>query len=1014
LYTHGSAVHKKNAEVLLREDLDSYLTKAYPALTDTEKETIIRQFENVSSGDLYAANKKIHQWIAEGFPFKREDPAKKDLFIRLIDTEENDTNIYRIVNQLEITGTVRRIPDIILYINGLPLVIFELKTPVKEYVTLEDAYKQLTIRYRRDISELLKYHALLIISDGVNSKYGTLFTPYEHYYTWRRKNAGEKEAAGGFDTLFTLLEGLLNKNTLKKVITDYIYFPDQSAEQKLICRYPQYLAAEALYQNIRHHLKPEGDGKGGTYFGATGCGKSYTMLFLSRLLMKDPALKSPTILLITDRTDLDDQLSGKFTNAKSYLRDDTVRNITSREKLREELRNRPSGGVFLTTVQKFAESTSLLSERTNIICISDEAHRSQLNLDITVRENEKGELLQTAGFAKLLRDALPNATYVGFTGTPIDETMEVFGDVVDAYTMQQSVEDGITVNIVYEGRAARVLLDSGKIHDIENYYKYCISEGSSEYEVDLSKKATANMEAVLGDPDRLQAVAKDFIHHYEARIKDKATVKGKAMFICASRKIAWDLYRILKEMRPDWTEPKISENPADKEKVPAARLNLVMTRTKDDDAELYALLGDGDFRKTLDTLFKDDDSNFKIAIVVDMWITGFDVPSLDTMYIDKQIQNHTLIQTISRVNRVFEGKENGLVVDYIGIKKKMDAALGHYSDGKYNGFRDTEQFVKIVKDDLEILAGIFHKFNANLYFNGNPVEKIRGLNAAVEFVQGTEEREKQFMGTARHLKRAYTLCAASDSFTTKERELVHFYTGIRGVILKLNKGDVPDITQMNNTVQRMIEEAIISDGVEELFSNSRGGSLKVDIFSEEYLKKISRLRLPNTKIKILEQLLKRLIGEYRKVNKIKAVDFTERMNAIVDRYNDRSEEDLKIQEEVTEKMMKVIQDVINARNHHKELGITFEEEAFYDILKQNTIKYKFAYPEEKLLSLAKKVKELVDDKAKYTDWAVQENIKAELKSDLRILLDENDYPPVPREDVFAEVLEQAENFKRYQ
>lgn len=270
------------------------------------------------------------------------------------------------------------------------------------------------------------------------------------------------------------------------------------------------------------------------------------------------------------------------------------------------------------------------------------------------------------------------------------------------------------------------------------------------------------------------------------------------------------------------------------------------------------------------------------------------------------------------------------------------------------------------------------------------------------------------MGTARHLKRAYTLCAASDSFTTKERELVHFYTGIRGVILKLNKGDAPDITQMNNTVQRMIEEAIISDGVEELFSNSRGGSLKVDIFSEEYLKKISRLRLPNTKIKILEQLLKRLIGEYRKVNKIKAVDFTERMNAIVDRYNDRSEEDLKIQEEVTEKMMKVIQDVINARNHHKELGITFEEEAFYDILKQNTIKYKFAYPEEKLLSLAKKVKELVDDKAKYTDWAVQENIKAELESDLRILLDENDYPPVPREDVFAEVLEQAENFKRYQ
>ena len=1010
-YTHGSKIHKKQIDVIIADDLKAYLLRKYSDITENEIKTIIASLENLSAGDLYTSNKKIITQLSEGFSFKREDHKKKDLFINLIDYDIDDKNIYRLVNQLEILGTQKRIPDVILFINGLPIVVFELKNPAKEIITIEQAYNQLTVRYQRDIPELFKYNALLVISDGVNSKYGSLFTPYEYFYTWRKKSGDSKEVEGGVPALFTLLDGLLDKEVLKNIIRNYIYFPDKSKSSKIICRYPQYFAAEAFHNNIKHRMRPQGNGKGGTYFGATGSGKSYTMLFLSRLLMRDLELKSPTILLITDRTDLDHQLSEIFTNAKKFIGDAAVRNITSRDKLREELQNRPSGGVFLTTVQKFTEDTSILSDRSNIICISDEAHRTQLNLDLNVRTTDKG-VKKSYGFAKLLRDSLPNATYVGFTGTPIDDTMEVFGPIIQAYTMQESVNDGITVNIVYEGRAARVLLENRKLAEIESYYNRCLKSGSNEYEVEHSKKSTANLEAVLGDPKRLDAVAKDFVDHYNLRIEEKSTVLGKAMFVCSSRKIAWELYKRVIALEPEWVVPKPSAG-GSKESIPIPKINLVMTRSKDDEKELYDLLGNDEYREELDRIFKDNKSNFKIAIVVDMWITGFDVPSLDTMYIDKPIQKHTLIQTISRVNRVFEGKDRGLIVDYIGIKRKMDEALCQYTSIQGSTFDDTDKFIVIVRDELQNLNDIFHLFNANLYYHGNSLEQLKALNNAVEYVQSTELKESRFMTCVKRMKRAYNLCSTSDEFSYTQRDQIHFYLAIRGILLKLTNGDAPDIAQMNARVREMIKEAIISDGVEALFNNDTKGTLKIDIFSEEYLKRIENLNLPNTKIKILQQLLTKLIDEYRKVNKIKAVDFTERMKTIVDKYNNRSEEDLAIQNDAADQLIDVIRGVINARKHHVELGITFEEEAFYDILKQGAIKYKFEYLEDKLLTLARKVKILVDDKSKYTDWSVREDIKASLFEDLVILLDNNGYPPVPREEVYYDVIEQAENFKKY-
>ena len=493
----GNTLSRADNEVLIEEDLKNYLLSRYAKeqLTEIETQSIILQLKSLSSSDLYESNKKIMRWLADGFILKREDRQQKDIHIELIDysglppqTQSRDLdsivtknvaepqahygtdcNIYKFVNQLEIIGTEKRIPDGIIYINGLPVVVFEFKSAIREEATIHNAFEQLSIRYKRDIPELFKYNAFCVISDGVNNKAGSFFAPYEFYYAWRRV-AGLAKDVDGIDSLFTLVQGMLNQSRLRDIIQNFIYIPDTSKkDEKIVCRYPQYYAARTLFDNIKKAEKPEGDGKGGTYFGATGSGKSFTMLYLTRLLMKSEYFESPTIVLITDRTDLDDQLSGQFTNAKTFIGDSNVKSVESRSELRTLLQGRKSGGVFLTTIHKFTEDTELLTKRTNVICISDEAHRSQTNLDQKVKVTSKG-VKKTFGFAKYLHDSLPNATFVGFTGTPIDATLDVFGKVVDAYTMTESVRDEITVRIVYEGRAAKVALHNSELEKIEKYY----------------------------------------------------------------------------------------------------------------------------------------------------------------------------------------------------------------------------------------------------------------------------------------------------------------------------------------------------------------------------------------------------------------------------------------------------------------------------------------------------------------------------------------------------------------
>ena len=1044
----GITITRKPEEVLIEEDLQNFLLTQYAGqgITLNEIKSIILQLKSLSSSDLYESNKTFLKMLSDGFILKREDRNQKDIYIQLInyaglnkhrqpkedevisiaaEPEEQyppDNNIYKFVNQLEIVGSEKRIPDGIVYINGLPLVVFEFKSAIREEATIYDAYKQLTVRYRRDIPELFKYNAFCVISDGVNNKAGSFFAPYEFFYAWRRV-AGLAKDVDGIDSMFTLIQGMFHKNRLRDIIRNFIYIPDSSKKnEKIVCRYPQYYAARALYDNIKKAQKPEGNGKGGTYFGATGCGKSFTMLYLTRLLMKSEYFESPTIVLITDRTDLDDQLSGQFTNAKNFIGDNTVVSVESRAHLRELIQGRQSGGVFLTTIHKFTEDTELLTDRTNVICISDEAHRSQVNLDQKVKVTEKG-VTKTYGFAKYLHDSLPNATFVGFTGTPIDATLDVFGKVVDAYTMTESVKDEITVRIVYEGRAAKVLLNNSKLKEIEEYYAKCAEIGSNENQIEQSKKEMAQMYAIIGDPDRLKEVAKDFVNHYENRVSEGSTVKGKAMFVCSTREIAYELYKNILELRPDWNEIRAAEEGAiltDKDKrelKPIERIKLIATRGQDDPKEMYDLLGTKEQRKELDRQFKNEKSNFKIAIVVDMWLTGFDVPFLDSIYIDKPIQRHNLIQTISRVNRKFEGKNKGLVVDYIGIKNQMNLALKQYSEGDQDNFEDIAESIIIVRNHLDLLAKLFHTFDSSKYFKGTTIQQLNTLNLAAEYVQQTKELETRFMGLVKRLKAAYDICAGSEQLTQLERDYTHFYLAVRSIVFKLTKGNAPDTAQMNAKVREMIKEALQSDGVEEIFKLGDEAETEQDIFDEDYLAKIEKIKLPNTKIKLLQQLLAKVIGEIRKVNKVKGIDFSKKMQALVERYNNRDANDI-LRSEVYEEMANALTDLI--WEVHKEfsagdeLGIDFQEKAFYDILKELCIKYDFKYPDDKMIELAKAVKDLVDGQAKFPDWNKRDDIKSALKVGLILLLDEYGYPPVERDEVYVEIFEQAENFKKNQ
>ena len=1031
-YLHGENITRDIRDVILYDDLRHFLQERYKAegITEDEINRAIAKLETSEGGGVYAENVEALRLLQEGFSLKRTNPKLPNLYVCPIDYAEIGNNSFKFVNQFAIDGEHHRIPDGIVFVNGLPLVVLEFKNAIKQNTTIENAYKQLTNRYRRDIPKLFRYNAFVVISDGVNNKIGSLFAPYEFFYGWHKAEATDSVLDGAFDTMFTMMHGLFRKERLLDVVHNFIFLPDTpKAEDKIVCRYPQYFATTLLYDNILKHsrLNPNGDGKGCTYFGATGCGKSYTMLFLAHQLMRSKSLSSPTIILITDRTDLDDQLSKSFLNAKKFIGDKVIVQVENREKLKQYLENRSAGGVYLTTIQKFEEGTGLLSNRANIVCISDEAHRSQAGIGKKTTITEKG-VKHHYGFAKYLRDSFPNATYVGFTGTPLNNTLNVFGPIVDRYTMTEAVADEITRKIVYEGRAAKVLIDSAQMKEIEKFYKQCKQEGASDYQVEESKKTMTRIDVILNDPDLLAKIAQDIVAHYEKRVEEGSSVLGKAMIVCSSRSIAWNLYQAIVRLRPEWTEIKEcieGETFSEKEREeikPMSRIAMVITRDKDNNPdELYNLLGNDEYRKTLDKQFKEEKSNFKIAIVVDMWITGFDVPSLDTMYCFKPLQMHTLIQTISRVNRVYPGKEKGLVVDYLGIKRQMNETLHQYEgNGNVDGpdLETVEEAVKVVKDELDIIKRMFNKFDWSAYFIGSPLEQLNILQKGAEHIQRTKEMETRFMRHCKKMKGAYDICCNSEHLTKEEENDIHFMLAIRSIVAKLTKGNAPDTVKMNKRVAEMLKDVLLSDAVEEVTKIGVAADEEIDLLSSEYMKRLDLIPYKNTKVKLMEQLLKQVIESLRKVNKQKGVYFTKRLEDIVKKYNNRSDDAAlanDIIDDVVGEMVKLMEDVANERTAGDSMGLSFEEKAFFDILKSVAIKYGFInnFPDEKLTALAKQVKVMVEEQSVVTDWMNRTDLRATLKMNVIVLLARAGYPPKIRDEVFKDILEQAENFKRH-
>lgn len=1026
-YQCGYDIHRKNDEVILAEDLREYLCKRYDYFSDDELDKIIIYLTSVTNQSLYRSMKGTYRLLMKGYNLLRDDGTT--LFIDFFDLGENReiTNVFKAVNQFEFVEYKNRRPDIILFVNGIPVSVFELKNPADDTVTIADAYDQTHIRYAQDIPSLMKFDFINVISDGANTRYGSLFSDYEFYFKWNSTDGTNYDNADGIKSIHMLVNGLFNPSTLLNVLNSYVYIPDNSDNNLIILpKYYQYYGSEKMYQNILKEYKT-GSGKGGTYWGATGCGKSYTMLFLSKRLTTSLELHKPTIILLTDRNDLDEQLSGDFENAKEYLIDENSLSIKNRKMLKEKLENVESGGIFLMTIQKFSEDISLLSSRNNIICISDEAHRTQTNTEAKYITS-KSDTKKTYGFAKYLRDSFPNATYVGFTGTPVDATLRVFGEVVVKYTMKQSLDDGATVKIARLPGPREVQLDEKLAAVCDEYYRLQKEAGANEYQIEQSKKDMTRLKVVLGNSDRLDVVVKHFIWHYEKRCEENATINGKAMFVCYDREIAFEVYKRIKDARPDWfvkrrCSPEYEGTRLDRDAVEIEKVKLVCTNGKNDTLEMAELIGNAKTRKDLAKVFKDDKSNFKIAIVVDMWITGFDVPSMDTMYLDKPVETHNLIQTISRVNRVFKGKEEGLIVDYIGLEGAILTAMKLYN-GDVRPINGIETSLIIFKDFLDRIIKLLHDLDYSSFFDENitPLDRLTVIQSGVEFVLAEKSRRDNFMGFTQRAKKAFDVCIGHDEITEKEVEHLHYFMCVRSVIFKMTIGDTPDTTLMNRKVSELVNRAISStySGKEFNFDEQSTDDIQF-LFSDEFVDKLKKIPYPNTRYQALVKLLKKAIKEFGKTNILKATDFSKKLKSVIDRYNSRNEisEVEEIIEDVVDNLSEELEKIFNElkaeQKSFEELNITYDEKAFYDILIAVAEKYKFKekLDGDKYIYLAKEIKKLVGNKSKYTDWTNRQDVKDELYTDVAILLKKNGYPPTTIDDAYDEIMKQVENFKKH-
>lgn len=1075
----NSIVRESKREVLYADDLEQFLCKTNPDLLADEVRQIMDTVRLAGAESDFATLHKVYGWMVNGIQFTPQSGIAR--MVALIDFDDPDNNIFRAVNQFTVEYTnngqiENRRPDVLLYVNGMPLCVIELKNPADANATIYTAWEQINIRYWRDIPHLLHYCPLACISDGVKTRLGTVRTPYEHFYAWRRVNDGDPLSTLPFEETQTMIKGVYSPARFLEIFRDYIYFQDSeydSDEVEIVCRYPQFFAARLLRESIKRSVI-EKSGKGGTYFGATGCGKTYTMAFLARQLALRctdvPEIGSPTIVMIVDREDLQKQGAKLFTKSKEFLNLGEVSVVPNRRKLREELGARESGGFYICTIQKFCDreddKIGLINNRANIICFSDEAHRTQLDhskkIQFSKDADENMRAMISKPYAKVLREAFPQATFVGFTGTPIAETYQTFGEEIDRYSMDQAVADGLTVSIKYHPRIAKVLLDQEKVRQIEAYYKQCADDGATQEDIEASKAAMSSMEIILGEPSRLERLAVDIHDHYVSSCENDPERVQKAMVVCSSRKIAYDLLMKFKDKYPEWfVEKKVPEGvSATDEELrklkPMPFIAMVASVGSNDPEDMYNYLGGvrNDKRSDeLDAAFKQDKSNFRVVIVVDMWITGFDVPSLTYMYNDKPLKKHMLIQTISRVNRKYAGKDFGLIVDYIGIRDNMREAMKVYGGNSSvaPSADDVEQATLAFREQLCILKDLFTGYDLQPFLDpeGDPAERYRLLAKAAEYVFITTQElqtvsnngqnvrkvsfKTYFLKTVKRMRAAYDICQPSGELGEEESALAQCFMAIAGFVRKMSGTSEVDTDTMNRRVAKMVEEALKYTQVESVLEDGE----QEDIFSPEYFEKLSDVRMPASKLELLVKMLRKQITEYGKTNQMAAKRFQEMLEETIKQYHERrkhlsAEEAGAAQEQTseeiirnaTEQALRILREMNADRESFRKIGLTFEEKAFYDILMALRDQYNFEYGEDKVVdgvlvndkckSLAKKIKEIIDTKSSFADWLNNQIVRDQLKFDIKVCLVKNGYPPQYSPEVFRKVMEQVENFEENQ
>lgn len=980
-YIHGSNLIRDNKEVLLLKNLKTNLININKEIPQSTIDYAIKKIQNFETNDVFTNNKLFHKYLTEGIEITDFINGKTVYHtVKLIDFDNIKNNEFLVVNQLEIVeDDIKKIPDIIVYVNGIPLVCMELKSTSREEVNIEDAYKQLMNYKEVHIPSLFYYNAFLVISDGVNTKAGTITAPFNRFMEWKKINIEDevKDTLGvNYKNLDTLLYGMFDKERFLDIIKNFILFIPKG---KILAQYHQYYGMKKAINSVINAV--DDDGRAGVVWHTQGSGKSFSMTFLAGNLIKDKRLESPTILVITDRNDLDDQLFSTFCSASEFLRQDPIK-CDSRADVKEVLEGRKTGGVVFSTIQKFEEETGLLSNRKNIIVMVDEAHRTQYNLDGKLDINT-GEIKY--GYAKYLREALPNATYIAFTGTPIDNTDKstygVFGDLIDVYDMTQAVEDGATVKIYYESRLAKVKLDQSTMNLIdEEYYNMQVKEDVESYTVEQSQKQMSRMEKIICDEDRIRQVVKDIISHYEER---KTQVAGKAMIVAYSRTAAYLMYKEMIKQRPDF------EN----------KVKMVMTTNNGDDEEMAKLIGTKKDQKKREEEFRDLDSEFKIVIVVDMWLTGFDVPALDTMYIDKPMKAHNLMQAIARVNRVFPGKSGGLVVDYIGLKRELFDALKTYSTRDQDKIQENDEAKTIALDILEILRNEFHSFDYEGFFGDSDKIRYDLIRNGAEFVQFMEHRKNLFMEQTKKLKDVYKICTSL--LSKREKEEVSFFMAIRSFIMKTTKKGVPDLKEINERISKMLEDAILGDEV--LVLTKAGSSETFDLLNEENMLKIKLMPQKNIAANILMRAMKDKVEQVKKKNIIVSRAFSEKLQQIIEKYNHRHDE--KDVYEVLEALVQFKEELYKAIESGNAMDLTYEEKAFFDVLTADP-EVIAMMEDDILIKIAKDLTKTVKENL-CPAWHERKQAQAKMRMQIKKLLKKYDYPPNKSEKAVEDVMEQV-------